>query len=272
MIKNNRQWKSMKKRFPFRLGTSSYIIPSDIVENVKALAETVDDIELILFESDEISNLPDLKTINELVNLAKKHDLTYTVHFPLDISLGDSTENERLKSVEKCLRIINLMEPVKPFAYIVHCFRNNEYSDSSPTKDADSWKSSVSKLLKELIDSGIARHQICVETLNYSFEIIEDIIYTLKLSICLDIGHILLGGYSVDNYLTRYFERTRVIHLHGIIEGKDHRSISYIDSKCLSDLIKRLYKDGSNNCVVTLEVFDESDFIRSLDIMERYVR
>ncbi len=272
MIKNKHRWKSLKKRFPFRSGTSSYIIPSDILDNVNVLAETVDDIELLLFESDEISNLPDLKTINELVNLAEQHDLTYTVHFPLDISLGDSKENERLESVEKCLRIINLMEPVKPFAYIVHCSGNNEHSDSSRSENVDSWKSSVSKSLKELIDSGIANHRICVETLNYPFEIIEDIIYNLKLSICLDIGHILLGGYSVKNYLARYLERTRVIHLHGITEGKDHRSISYIDSKCLSDLIKRLYNDGSNNRVVTLEVFNESDFIRSLDIMERYVR
>ncbi|HDY88190.1 MAG TPA: sugar phosphate isomerase/epimerase [bacterium] len=271
MIKCNRKWKCLKKRFPFRLGTSSYIIPADILENVKALAETVDDIELVLFESDEISNLPDQKTIDELVKLTKKHDLTYTVHLPLDINLGDSVESGRLKSVEKCLRIIDIMETVKPFAYLVHCYRNNELSDSSPAEAADSWKSSVSQSLEKLIDYGITPHRICVETLNYPFEIIEDIVFDLKLSICLDIGHIFLGGYSMDSYMKRYLERTRVIHLHGIVDGKDHQNISNIDSKCLASLIERLYNDGSNNRVVTLEIFNENDFIKSMDIMERYV-
>ena len=48
----------LKNRLPFRLGTTSYIIPDDILPNVTMLAPSIDDIELILFESDEISNYP----------------------------------------------------------------------------------------------------------------------------------------------------------------------------------------------------------------------
>ncbi len=51
--------KSLKNRFPFRLGTTSYIIPADLMTNVRLLSPLVDDIELVLFEADDESNLPD---------------------------------------------------------------------------------------------------------------------------------------------------------------------------------------------------------------------
>jgi len=36
--------KGLKNRFPFRLGTTSYIIPADLITNVRFLASYVDDI------------------------------------------------------------------------------------------------------------------------------------------------------------------------------------------------------------------------------------
>ncbi len=74
---------------PFRLGTSSYIIPADILPNVQYLAGKVRDIELVLFEVDDgQNNLPSSDVLNELVRLAALYDLTYTVHLPLDLKLG----------------------------------------------------------------------------------------------------------------------------------------------------------------------------------------
>ena len=43
----------LKHRLPFRLGTTSYIVPEDIILNVRLLAPAMDAIELIFFESDE---------------------------------------------------------------------------------------------------------------------------------------------------------------------------------------------------------------------------
>ena len=40
-------------KYPFRLGTTSYIIPADILPNVIYLSDQVQDIELILFEVDD---------------------------------------------------------------------------------------------------------------------------------------------------------------------------------------------------------------------------
>ena len=45
-------------KLPFRLGTTSYIIPDDILPNVRYLADKIDDIELVLFDVEDYCNLP----------------------------------------------------------------------------------------------------------------------------------------------------------------------------------------------------------------------
>ena len=57
--------------YPFRLGTTSYIIPDDILPNARYLAGKVRDIELILFEVDDgPNNLPAPEVIDELSQIA----------------------------------------------------------------------------------------------------------------------------------------------------------------------------------------------------------
>jgi sugar phosphate isomerase/epimerase len=107
---------SLKNRFPFRLGTTSYIIPADLITNVRFLAPYVDDIELVLFEADDESNLPDEKTINTLNEIARSNDLSYTVHLPLGLLLGAMDEEKRRSSVNKALRIAELTSPLNPVA------------------------------------------------------------------------------------------------------------------------------------------------------------
>jgi sugar phosphate isomerase/epimerase len=111
---------SLKNRFPFRLGTTSYIIPGELLPNVNFLADKVDDIELVLFESDEITNLPDAATVKALKEAADRFDLTYTVHLPLDTWMGHPEASVRQQSVDKCLRVIERTAPLSPFAYIIH--------------------------------------------------------------------------------------------------------------------------------------------------------
>lgn len=51
-----------------QIGTTSYIYPDDIIPNVRKLVNLVDDIELVLFEGKDYSNLPsadEVKTLRE---------------------------------------------------------------------------------------------------------------------------------------------------------------------------------------------------------------
>lgn len=263
-------WTTMKKRFPFSMGTTSYIFPADILPNVKALAGIVDDIELVLFESD-ISNIPGQSEIHELAELAEKHDISYTVHFPLDMTLGDADESNRKKSLDTCFRIIDQMEPVHPFAYLVHCSRSDESPAIWNRMNIDDWANALGRSLKELSSSSVEPCRFCVETLNYPFEFVDTLVSDCNMSICLDIGHILLNGYSLVEYLSRYLGRTRVIHLHGIKKGKDHQSIEHMSNENLMLLFAHLSHSSLNERVVTLEVFNEMDLKASMDIVEAYI-
>src|SRR6476620_5479486 len=106
--------------YPFRLGTTSYIIPDDILPNAHYLAGKVRDIELILFEVDDgPNNLPTPEVIEELSHIAQQHDMTYTVHLPLDLKLGENG-SEYDQSLVKAKRVIDCTLGLNPWAYVLH--------------------------------------------------------------------------------------------------------------------------------------------------------
>lgn len=259
---------SLKNRFPFRLGTTSYIIPAELLPNVMFLADKVDDIELVLFESDELTNLPDKVTVQRLKETAERSDLTYTIHLPLDIWMGHEEASVRERSVDKCLRVIERTAPLLPFAYVLH-FHGDQRGET-PSPDMERWidghRRSVERLLQD-----VNSQDLCVETLDYPYTVIEDIISDYNLGVCLDIGHLLLCGYAAEDYLDRYLTRTRVLHLHGIQEGHDHRSLSFLPAGLLTTLIDRLGNGSNNSRVLTMEIFDEGALNQSLDVLSSFI-
>jgi sugar phosphate isomerase/epimerase len=259
---------SLKNRFPFRLGTTSYIIPADLLPNVAFLADKVDDIELVLFESDEFSNLPDAAAIEKLKEIASRFDLTYTVHLPLDTWMGHEDESVRQQSVDKCLRVIERTAPISPFAYVVH-FHGDQRGEN-PSPEMERWIEGHRQSMEMLVQT-VDAHDLCVELLDYPYDLIDGIVSDYGLSICLDMGHLLLYGYEPVEYLDRYLSRTRVVHLHGVEEGHDHRGLSCVPAGLLRTLVERLGNGSNKTRVLTMEIFDEGMLHQSLDVLSRYV-
>ena len=259
---------SLKKIFPFRLGTTSYIIPADLLANVNFLRDKVDDVELVLFESDEISNLPDDATVKMLKEMAERHDLTYTVHLPLDTWMGHQDESIRQRSVDKCLRVIECTAPLSPFVYVIHF--HGDRPGERPSLDLARWTDNHRRSVERLLEN-VNSHDLCVETLDYPYTVIEDIISDYNLSVCLDIGHLLLCGHAPEDYLDRYLPRTRVIHLHGIEDGHDHRSLSFLPAGLLTTLTDQLSNGSKDSRVLTMEIFDEEALNQSLDVLKSIV-
>ncbi|MCF7854695.1 MAG: sugar phosphate isomerase/epimerase [Candidatus Pacebacteria bacterium] len=255
----------LKGRFDFRLGTSSYIIPADIEPNVRALAPFVDDIELVLFESDEFSNLPDERTIPRLANIAEDHDLTYTVHFPLDTQLGARDEVERRASVEKCLRVYRLTRSLSPHAWIVHF--HGERRGSDPAADIEGWLDALRRSVGDLLEGGIPPGLTAVETLDYPFDVVWPIVSENELSVCIDVGHLIVNGYDPVATTLKYREACRVVHLHGVRNGKDHLDLGGMDRSLLRKLIRLFETPEVPERVVTLELFSRSDFECSMNVL-----
>jgi sugar phosphate isomerase/epimerase len=250
--------------FPFRLGTTSYVIPADILPNLRYLRGRVDDVELVLFESDEFSNMPSREDVQAMACLGREADLTYTVHLPLDTRLGSANEAERVDSVGKCRRVIERMTPVEPFAWVLHL--HGDHRGDPPTGDAPRWIERNRRSLAELLDGGPAPRMICVETLDYDFEWVANLVEAFDLSVCLDVGHLLVQGRNVAAHWDRWMDRAKVLHVHGVDnEGKDHCHLGRLPEGFLEELAERLTRLPAGDVrVVTMEVFGERDFERSM--------
>lgn len=253
---------------PLRVGTTSYILPADILPNVEFLAPLVEDVELVLFESDEISNLPSPSAVEELGRLARSKGLSYTVHLPMDAHLGAPEEPRRLAAVGKCQRVIDLTVPLDPFALIVH-FHHDDYKTGIPAHTVPAWQEALRRSVRELLDHGVPSRALCVETLSYPFDLVAGIVEEFDLSVCLDVGHLVLFGFDVAEAIRRYWPRTRVIHIHGVHAGKDHKDLSLLDPDIPLMILSAAHGDPRTGRVLTLEVFNEPDLRGSLAVLER---
>ncbi len=279
------------------IGTTSYIYPVDILNNVKKLLNKVNDVELVLFETPKESNLPSQKEIKILHELSLNNNLTYTVHLPLSISLAHTKKEERLISINFTNEIIKLTTPLNPFSYIIHISITDNplqkgffYLDK---KELQEWKKRTKESLLNILGSIKSPSLLSIENINYPFEYLNDAIYELNLSVCLDIGHLILYSNKLDknkttiniisDHLSSYSNIIRVIHLHGVVNNKDHKSLipnyknenqkGFINNnyKTITDtlkIIKKMKFDG----VLTLEVFNKYDFMASLSLVNSILK
>lgn len=239
---------------PFRLGVPSYVYPADILPNVEALAPYVDDIELLLLESretdDNVSKIPSADTIARLAELAQQHDLTYTVHFPIDRHLGSPVAAERQALQRQMLAIMDRTLPLRPFAYILHL--EGVTRDSAPAR-VQTWASDIAGLLPALIERAGDPSLLCVENLNYPFTWCEPLADHFYLGVCIDLGHLWVGGDNVEVHLKRHLPKTRVIHLHGVSDGRDHLALTTLQPTRLRQILNSIDKFTG---VLTLEIFN----------------
>ena len=254
---------------PFRLGTTSYIIPDDILPNARYLAGKVRDIELILFEVDDgPNNLPSAEVIDELLLIAQQHDMTYTVHLPLDLKLGeDGSEQDR--SLIKAKRVIDCTRGLDPWAYVLH-LDGRSVRTSTDAGLIERWQDRSVRALEIVSEWAGSPEKLAVENLEtYPLDFIQPVLDRIPVNRCADIGHLWLDGHDPIPYLQSALPRTRVVHLHGIAE-RDHRSLAFMPQEKVADVWKELIKADYRG-VLTLEIFSEEDFVSSLNILGKIV-
>lgn len=255
------------KTFPFRLGTTSYIIPDDILPNTRYLAGKVSDIELILFEVDEgPNNLPSPQVIHELSKIAGENDLTYTVHLPLDLKLGEDG-SERDQSLIKAKRVIDCTLELDPWAYVLH-LDGKSFRTSTEATLIKRWQDQSVRALEIVSGWAGSAEKLAVENLEtYPLDFIQPVLDRVPVSRCVDIGHLWLDGHDPIPYLQAALPHTRVIHMHGIAE-RDHRSLRFMPDEKIRAVWDELVRTNYEG-VLTLEIFSEEDFVSSLEVIER---
>jgi sugar phosphate isomerase/epimerase len=248
----------------FRIGTTSYIIPADILPNVEYLAPMVDDVELVLFEADEYgSNLPDAALCARLNEIAYAHDLTYTVHLPLDLCLGDEGDPGHI-SLVKAERVIAATRELAPFAYTVHLDGRPLMGAEPAGLDArflSAWQANAVGALRTVIGWLDDPARLCIENVEaWNPDAFAPVLDAAPVSRTVDVGHLWLRGEDPLPRLATWIDRARVVHLHGVAE-RDHKSLAHVPAAQLDPIVAFLARHFTG--VVTLEVFDQEDFVSS---------
>jgi sugar phosphate isomerase/epimerase len=253
--------------YPFRLGTTSYIVPADILPNVRFLASKVQDVELVLFEVDDgPNNLPPPAVVTALAAVASEHRLTYTVHLPLDLRLGASGDEGHV-SIVKARKVIDCTRALNPWAYVLHLDGREVMNESDPGRIAE-WQAQSIRALEIVASWAGGPQLLAVENLErYPLDFILPVVERVRVNRCVDVGHLWLDGHDPLPYLRAALPRTRVIHLHGLA-GRDHQSLAHVPEEMLNPVVELLLRERYAG-VLTLEVFGEADFNSSVAALAR---
>jgi sugar phosphate isomerase/epimerase len=247
----------------YRLGSTSYVWPDDILPNVRQLGPLVDDVELVLFEVDDASNLPSVAMVADLNELARIHSLTYTVHLPLDLNLANQ------ESSEMAAKVIAHTCNLSPWAYVLHL--DGQAVEDNPDPDTlAGWQQNARCTLKAVAGMVDDPERLCVENLeNYPPECFLPLLDDVPVSLCVDVGHLWLNGRDELAFLDDHLARTRVIHLHGIGE-RDHQSLLHQGAEWIAPILEMLSTRGYDG-VLTLEVFSRETFFPSRELIAELI-
>ena len=254
-------FKSYKGLFPFKICTTSFIYPDHYIPNVKMLGPFVDEIELLLFESQGADAVPSKAVIADLDQLGREFDLSYNVHLPTDISLTDRNSAKQKKAVETMVRVIERVQPLCPSALVLHLPYDGTLSDQNTAI----FRNKVYKNLEKILPVVNNNKLIAIETLDYPLDWLEDIVVDLDLSICLDLGHLMVYDYDVLEVFNKYASKTSVLHLHGVENRRDHTSLEHLSDHLFAKVLQIIKRFTG---VVSLEVFSFEILDSSLKYLE----
>jgi sugar phosphate isomerase/epimerase len=207
------------------------------------LGPCLDEIELLLFES-AYDSLPSKQEIKDLSMLAKEFDITYDIHLPLDIYLEDKNPAVRRHAIDIIKQVIDLTIPLSPSI----------------------WQERIYESMDKLLSTGIKSRSIAIENLMYPFEWVEKVISSLNLSVCIDIGHLILMNADIKKVFDKHHDKTSIIHLHGVEDNIDHLSLDKLTDNETLDIMKIL---KTYSGIAIIEVFSYNNLQASLKYLEK---
>ena len=252
------------RRLPFRLGTTSYVIPADLVANARFLSTRVHDMQLVLFDlPDGTSNLPSATHVRELAAIARATGLSYTVHLLDDVRLRDDAGAPH-PSLERAAMVIELTRDLQPHAYVLH-LEGRAVRTAAPQSPAlVRWQEEQVIALEQLAALVDTPAQLAVENLEgYAPEFVTPVVERTPVARCVDVGHLWLDGHDPRPSLRRAGTRLRVVHMHGVGD-RDHQSVA-VTPRAELDAVLTCLLELEFAGVLTLEVFGPEDFATSVD-------
>jgi hypothetical protein len=183
---------------------------------------------------------------------------------PTDLAISAHDVRQQQSAVETFKNVIQRLMPLTPSVFCLHVPYNE---NDNQTTTVDTWRDRVRSNMERLLSSGIDGRAISIETLDYPLEFIEDIIVDLNISVCMDVGHLLLQGNDIVDVFNRFSSNLSIIHLHGVESNRDHLSLDRLPEQYINPIIEILKRFRG---IVSLEVFSYTNLKPSLHVLEMW--
>ena len=215
-------------------------------------------------------------TIERLGALRAETGVSYTVHLPLwSIELSTPLKPVREGSVQVLLDTMEATLPLEPEVYVLHAtgglaaeFYHMDLPDLAQSFVLRQFQKGARESIETLLaQTGVPSRQLAIETVEFPFDLTWELAEALDLSICLDIGHVLVGfsgPLGLFDVLEQCLPRLSEVHLHDapwqgpeceIGYGKDHQPLGTgdLDVARLLDRLAEADWDGPLIFELTVE-------------------
>jgi hypothetical protein len=214
----------------------------------------------VLFEWNDQSNIPDDKAFSSMQRIAKEHDMTYSIHFPIDRKAGVVDSEERRLFRRSVKEVIDRTRGLPVSGYLLHF---EGLGNEKNREEVQRWQNVIGDFCEWMVgNTAIDSRLICIENLEYEPVLHQQLVDKYRFSHCIDVGHLWRYGADWQMYLHRVMDTARIIHLHGVVDGNDHRALqAHTHQSQLQELASILH---SYRGIVTIEVFGLEDTVSSL--------
>ncbi len=250
------------------------VFGDDLLENAYRLAALVDHIEIVLFYTSTLHNFPTFNEIMVLKKLGADEDLSFSVHLPAALEIACPQREKRKKSVQLAIDLIHIMDELNPMYHILHIPYTPPtltpvpglYFSGQHRDQFIDWTRRAVQSLEKIQSRTAQNDKLLIENINYSPIFLETFWNLGLCGLCLDMGHLMLGGESVTAVTKQFMPITSEVHLHGVIGCEEHLSLAVVPAKRVSKWLKLLLKSFYGG-VINLEVFNQADLDASLRVL-----
>lgn len=258
--------KDYRNQFPFRIGTTSYIIPQaddNLIANVSYLMNHFDKIQLLFFGKDYLNEVASPDILLKLLQLKSESQISYSIHLPIDLYLLDCGMSQLEKSIDIIEHIMTISDRLCIDEYILHIDRKGSSRQKIDIK-LEEFENVLNRLSVRL---GQETSKIYLENTNNDLVQFKDIIANSMHPVCMDVGHLHLLSLRLSDFISAFENRIKEIHLHGCAGNNDHLSLMNSEVSYLKPIMNylRVYNQS-----VIVEVFNEEDLKGSMEYLENY--
>lgn len=262
---------SYKNRFPFKIGTTSYILPvkeDSVVANVVYLKDSFDLVQLLFFGREYLDEVMSPRIIRDLKTVQDESGLRFTVHLPSDLELLNPSAASMEESIGVIEKIMAETEELNVDGYVIHVDR---LVRGSPSVGLDREHFNLFHRALDTMSAKLANsaRNILIENTNYDLTFFSSLIIRSRCSVCMDAGHITLYGHDYGRFIEVFHQKIRQVHLHGVSGGRDHQALTGLDVVS-AGLFNSFLKDYTGSVII--EVYNLKDLVKSGEYMERFCK